>query len=98
MMTVTQEPFNNKKVRQAISYAVDRQRIARTAYPGGEGDVACLGWPSTHWAKNAQLAASCALDLEKAKALLAEAGFSGGFKTTINAAGADYAPGSKEAA
>jgi peptide/nickel transport system substrate-binding protein len=98
MMNVTKEPFTNKKVRQAMSYALDRQRIARTAYPGGEGEVACLAWPGTHWANNAQLAASCSLDLEKAKALLAEAGFAGGFKTTINTAGPDYAAGSKEAA
>jgi peptide/nickel transport system substrate-binding protein len=98
MMNVTKEPFTNKKVRQAIAYAIDRQRIARTAYPGGEGEVACLAWPGTHWANDAALAGSCAFDLDKAKALLAEAGLANGFKTTINAAVAEYAPGSKEAA
>jgi peptide/nickel transport system substrate-binding protein len=74
-------PFDNEKVRQAIAQGIDRQRIIDNFYPAGS-EVAshftpcsipngCAGDP--WWSFNA----------DAAKALLAEAGFPDGFKTTI---------------
>jgi ABC-type transport system substrate-binding protein len=74
-------PFDNEKVRQALSYAIDKQRVVDNFYPAGS-EVAnyvtpcsliggCEGpaWPER--------------DVEKAKQLLAEAGFPDGFDTKI---------------
>lgn len=77
-LNVAQEPFNNKAFRQAVSYAVNRDDIARAVY-FGEADPA-LGPISplyksfydpsiTQW--------GLAYDLAKAKAKLAESGVSG---------------------
>jgi ABC-type transport system substrate-binding protein len=74
-------PFDNEKVRQAIAQGIDRQRIIDNFYPAGS-EVAshftpcsipngCVGDP--WWS----------YDADAAKALLAEAGFPDGFKTTI---------------
>jgi ABC-type transport system substrate-binding protein len=74
-------PFDNEKVRQALSYALDKQRIIDNFFPGGS-EVAthvspCVlpgGCEGPAWPEQ---------DIEKAKALLAEAGFPDGFETKI---------------
>lgn len=76
-------PFKDIRVRQAVMYAVDRESLIYGAFEGlGEtaytmesvtmGDVISLedSWPFTH-------------DVEKAKTLLAEAGYPDGFNATI---------------
>ncbi len=74
-------PFDNEKVRQAIAIGIDRQRIVDNFYPAGS-EVASHFTPCA-------IPGGCdgpewpAYDLEKAKALLAEAGFPNGFDTTI---------------
>jgi ABC-type transport system substrate-binding protein len=74
-------PFDNEKVRQALSYAIDKQRIVDNFFPGGS-EVATHVTPCT-------LAGGCEgpawpeYDPEKAKALLAEAGFPDGFDNKI---------------
>lgn len=96
MVNCSREPFTNKKVRQAISYSIDRARIQRTVYPG-ESEIGCQPWIPTHWAYDPSLPA-CKFDLDKAKQLLTEAGLANGFKTTVNTAVPAYSPGSKEVA
>ena len=74
-------PFDNEKVRQAIAQGIDRQRIVDNFYPPGT-EVATHFTPCT-------IPNGCvgeewyAYDVEKAKALLAEAGFPNGFDTKI---------------
>ena len=79
--TNTFAPWDDVRVREAVSLAMDRQRIIDTFYPDGSETAShftpcsvtngCEGdeWP--------------AQDVEAAKALMAEAGFADGFETKI---------------
>lgn len=78
---VEKEPFNNVKVRQAISYAIDTEAIVNGVY-NNVGTVATAPMGPAVWGYNAELD-GYEYDLEKAKQLLAEAGYPDGFKTTI---------------
>jgi ABC-type transport system substrate-binding protein len=81
-MNNTFPPFDNVKVRQAIAMALDRQRIVDNFMPPGS-QVATHFTPCT-------IPNGCvgdewyAFGVSAAKALLAEAGFPDGFKTTIH--------------
>lgn len=77
----TKEPFNNPLVRQAISYATDKESIVKTVY-AGTGKVAKGPIPSTVWGYNDSLM-QYEYNPEKAKELLAEAGYPNGFSTKI---------------
>ncbi|OOF69843.1 ABC transporter substrate-binding protein [Rodentibacter caecimuris] len=72
-------PFNNQKVRQALNYAVDKKAIIDAVYQGG-GTPAKNPLPPTIWSYNDDIQAY-PYDPEKAKQLLAEAGFTNGFET-----------------
>ncbi|MGI9254413.1 MAG: ABC transporter substrate-binding protein, partial [Thermomicrobiales bacterium] len=83
-MNCTRAPFDNPKVRQAVAYAKNRQAIADNvmfgqAIPLTGGIVPKWSWA---YAENLNLY-SATPDVEKAKALLAEAGMPDGFSTTI---------------
>ncbi|WP_312796982.1 ABC transporter substrate-binding protein [Tianweitania sp.] len=82
-------PFDNKLVRQAISYALNREEINAGAING-------LGTPiGSHFAPHnpayVDLTGTYPHDLEKAKALLAEAGLADGFSATIKLPPPPYA-------
>ena len=82
-------PFDNVQVRQAVSHAIDRQMVI-------DGAMFGLGTPiGTHFAPHnpdyVDLTAQSAFDPEKAKALLAEAGFADGFTTTLKLPPPSYA-------
>ena len=84
-----QAPFDNIKVREAIAHAIDRQAII-------DGAMFGYGTPiGTHFAPHhpayVDLTAQSAYDPEKAKALLAEAGFADGFETTLHLPPPSYA-------
>jgi peptide/nickel transport system substrate-binding protein len=84
---MNKEPFNDIKVRQAIATAVNRQEIVDISL-FGYGTVINGGpIPKGHWAHADFVAYE--QDLEKAKSLLAEAGYPDGFKATIKV-GAEY--------
>ncbi len=71
------EPFNNKAVRKALQHAVDRDTMIQVAFEGFavpaylQGDESCFG---VDYSK----VVPYEYDLEKAKALLAEAGYPNG--------------------
>lgn len=77
-------PWRDVRVRQAINLVMDRQEIIDKVYggnaeltgviPPGYGD-----WPLS----NDELVAGYTVDLEKAKALMAEAGYADGFDVTL---------------
>lgn len=86
-INVTKKPFNDVRVRQAMAWAVNRQEIVDISL-FGYGTVINGGpIPKGHWAYADFKAYGP--DLEKAKQLLAEAGYPNGFKATIKV-GADY--------
>lgn len=82
-MNVKNPPFDNPKVRQAIAYAIPYQKImdavlfglARPMFGAPADRATEVAWPQPH---------DYNTDLEKAKALLAEAGYPNGFETTLS--------------
>ena len=66
-------PTDNKVVRQALSYAIDRQRIADSVYLG-YGSPRDLPWPDSSAAAEPSKNMQFAFDLDKAKSLLQQAG------------------------
>ena len=82
-MNVTKPPFDNPKVRQAIAYAIPYQKImdvvlfglANPMFGAPASKTTEVSWPQQ---------TKYFTDMEKAKALLAEAGYVNGFETTIN--------------
>jgi len=72
--------ISNTKVRQAISYAVDRDEFIEGLFPGlvypSTGPITPVVWGYYNFGKIDQ-------DQEKAKQLLAEAGYPNGFDTKI---------------
>ncbi len=75
---VTLPLFQNKAVRQAMSYALNRQRISQTVLQSLCGDPICLPWPQQSPAFEPEKNAAYTFDLGKAAALLQQAGVSGG--------------------
>lgn len=74
-------PFDNVKVRQALNYAIDRNAIIEAVYRGA-GVAAKNPLPPTIWGYN-NSTEPYEYNPEKAKKLLAEAGFPNGFETDI---------------
>ncbi len=82
-------PFDDLKVRQAMAHALDRQEII-------EGATYGYGVPiGTHFAPHhpyyLDLTATYPRDVEKARALLAEAGYPDGFSATLKLPPVAYA-------
>ena len=76
-LNVRKAPFDNKALRQAIAYAIDREQIRKVAYFGA-GEDGLLEVPTgSAWYRAAD-APYPAQDLDKAKAKLAESGFKKG--------------------
>ncbi|HVN97337.1 MAG TPA: ABC transporter substrate-binding protein [Syntrophorhabdaceae bacterium] len=74
-------PFANIKVRQAIEYAIDKQALAKS-FTFGLGQIANQYAPPNSWGNNPNVK-GYPYDPNKAKKLLAEAGYPRGFKTKI---------------
>jgi len=84
-----QAPFDNKLVRQALAHAIDRNAII-------DGAMFGFGTPiGTHFAPHhpayIDLSANSEYNPERAKELLAEAGFAEGFSTTLKLPPPSYA-------
>lgn len=74
-------PLNNKLVRQALNYAVDKQAIIDAFY-AGLAEPAKNPMPPSIQGYNDEIE-DYPYDIEKAKELLAEAGFADGFKMEL---------------
>lgn len=79
-LNMSKKPFNDVKVRQAMNYAIDKDAFIKAVY-GGYGEHSLSPMASTTQYYNKQ--EEYAFNIEKAKALLKEAGYPDGFKTTI---------------
>ena len=67
-------PTNNKLLRQAISYALDRKRITDTVIKGFTGEPRTLPWAKSSPAFDPEKNKLYAYDIDKAKAVLAAVG------------------------
>jgi peptide/nickel transport system substrate-binding protein len=81
-MRVDQKPFDDVRVRQAVKHAVDRAGLVAAILQGrgSIGNDQPIDPGSPFWANVAPLA----YDVEKAKALLAEAGYPEGLELTLH--------------
>ncbi|MEE8204333.1 MAG: ABC transporter substrate-binding protein, partial [Alphaproteobacteria bacterium] len=75
------KPFDDRRVRQALNYAINKQAIIDAVYLGA-GKAAKNPIPPTMWSYN-DAVKDYPYDPAKAKALLAEAGYPNGFETDI---------------
>lgn len=75
------EPFDDVRVRRAIAHAINKQEIVE-AFWGELGQVAKNPLPPAMWGYNDAIQ-DYAYDPEKAKQLLAEAGYPEGFETEL---------------
>jgi peptide/nickel transport system substrate-binding protein len=75
-------PLKDVRVRRAINHAIDRVGFTRVT-TDGTGDVACSLIPPQHWAYDAESANTFPYDPDKAKAILAEAGYGGGLDLSM---------------
>jgi peptide/nickel transport system substrate-binding protein len=77
-----QKPFDDVRVRRAVNLAVNREAIVRTVLAGR--GVVLAGPFTSSWLGFDPAVAPWPYDPERAKQLLAEAGYPGGFETTWN--------------
>jgi len=83
IFNTTYKPFSDPRVRQAFAYAIDRRAILNTAFSGQGRPI--FGMPlvpaSVGYSKSFD--SYFKYDPQKAKALLAEAGYASGFKARL---------------
>lgn len=79
---VNKPPLNNVKVREALNLTIERQRFVKV-FQHGAGQATCVPWPKNSPAYNEAQATSCFYNIDKAKQLLAEAGYAKGFPLTL---------------
>ena len=77
----TKKPFDDKRVRQAVNMAINKKAILDAVYLGA-GVAAINAIPPIMWSYNTEVK-DYAYDPDKAKKLLAEAGFPNGFDSDI---------------
>jgi peptide/nickel transport system substrate-binding protein len=82
VLNVTRRPLDHPTVRRAVNHALDRSRFVNTVL-AEQSEPWCQPWPKHSIAYVPEYEGSCAYDVEKAKALLREAGLASGFETTI---------------
>lgn len=78
-------PFDNKLVRQAIAYAIDRTKVAELAFYGYATPIygGILGYQPWSWAYNPDTRDRFEYNPDKARELLAQAGYPNGFSAAI---------------
>lgn len=88
-MNTTGAPFDDARVRRAVSMAIDRQALVDTVH-GGKATIFPVLRPGIPYALTTrdlppELRQYVEYHSDRAKQLLAEAGYPKGFKTTLNA-------------
>ena len=78
-----EKPFDDVRVRQALSYAVDRQQILDLAFDGYGTLLGSSMYPAFSKYFDDELTNYYTYNTEKAKELLTEAGYPNGFDMTI---------------
>lgn len=81
MFNMQNDIWSNKLVRQAANYAIDRATLAESLLNGAGEPATGLMYPGQSWYNSE--ATQYSYDPEKAKALLAEAGYPNGVDTTF---------------
>ena len=76
-------PFADKRVRQAINMAIDREAIKRAVMRGQSVPAGVIAPPFVN-GYTKELDALPKVDVDKAKALLKEAGYPDGFQVTLH--------------
>ena len=77
------KPFDDVRVRQALCYAVDRQQILDIAFDGYGSIINSSMYPAFGKYFMPEMNDYYTVDIEKAKGLLAEAGYPNGFEMSI---------------
>jgi glutathione transport system substrate-binding protein len=79
-MNTQKKPFDDVRVRQALNYAIDKEAYAQVVYNGYAKPAVSLIGPNVqfHVAQDPY-----EYDIEKAKALLADAGYPNGFEVSL---------------
>lgn len=85
---VTESPFDEPKVRLALSYALDREVFAQVVYDGFARPTGPVPPSQEVWAVDVSQYPSYEYNPEKAMELLAEAGYDGDLEFTITASSA----------
>ena len=80
---VSRKPFNDKRVRQALRMAVDTREVIQKAVFGKGVPSGAIATGFGDWALPESELKYLKPNIEKAKQLLAEAGYPNGFETTI---------------
>ena len=78
-----EKPFDDVRVRQALSYAIDKQGVIDLAFDGYGSPIGSSMYPAFGKYFVEELSNYYTHDVEKAKSLLAEAGYPDGFEMTI---------------
>lgn len=92
----SKKPFDNEKVRQALSYAIDVDAIMELTADGHGTKVGSAMYPAFTKYFDESLSDYYGCDTEKAKSLLKEAGYGDGFTFTIKVP-SNYTPHVKTA-
>ncbi|MBB5222791.1 glutathione transport system substrate-binding protein [Amaricoccus macauensis] len=77
------EPFSKPEVRQAIAYAVDRSAIINTAFNGIGAPIWGLAIPEGYMGYSEAKKDYFSHDIEKARELMAKAGYPDGFEARL---------------
>ena len=87
-LNVSKKPLNDVRVRQALAYAIDRKEVVEKGFDGFAQPLWGPPLIPPYWAGNADRYYS--LDREKAKKLLAEAGYPNGIDLEIRIGTSSY--------
>lgn len=89
-LRVDHEPFNDIRVRKALQMAIDRETIARSLFSGTVDGIPCgvisptfTGYATPYEDWPGELQAEYSYNPERARELLDEAGYPGGFETNV---------------
>ncbi|MBW2153381.1 MAG: ABC transporter substrate-binding protein [Deltaproteobacteria bacterium] len=82
-INVKRSPLDNPKVRKALAWAIDRQAVVNSVFFGRGRVIGGIAFPPSWNGYSPELAKTYTYDPEKAKKLLAEAGYPNGFKMSV---------------